>query len=130
VKLLLDTQVAIWALVDPERIKESTRALILAPANEIFVSAVSVWEIAIKFALHKRRGAPPFGGRDALKYFQQAGFRMLSVTSEHVAAIEDLPPRHADPFDRLLAAQALCEPMRLVTADGTLAAYSDTTIPA
>jgi PIN domain nuclease of toxin-antitoxin system len=130
VKLLLDTQVAIWALVDPERLRESTRTLIVTPANEIFVSAVSVWEIAIKFALQKRRGAPPFGGRDAVRYFEQAGFQMLSITPGHVAAIEDLPLRHVDPFDRLLAAQALHEPMRLVTADEMLAAYSDTTIRA
>jgi PIN domain nuclease of toxin-antitoxin system len=130
VKLLLDTQVAIWTLVDPDRLSASTRALIVDLRNDIFVSAASIWEIAIKFALRKRHSAPPFNGADAIGYFREAGYVLLDITSEHVAAIETLPPIHADPFDRLLVAQALHEPMRLVTADAILARYSDTTIRA
>jgi PIN domain nuclease of toxin-antitoxin system len=129
-RLLLDTQIAIWALVNPERIGASARGLIADERNEAFVSIVSVWEIAIKFALGKRRGAPPFSGAAALMHFRAAGYALLNIAPEHAAAIEALPPLHADPFDRLLIAQALHEPMRLITADAALAAYSDTIIKA
>ncbi len=126
-RLLLDTHVAIWALASPELIGESIRGLIAEPANGIHVSAVSIWEIAIKFSLGKR-SAPPFSGRQAIGYFRQAGYRLLPITPEHAAATGELPMLHADPFDRLLVAQALCEPMRLVTHDRQIAAYSDTVI--
>ena len=126
--MLLDTQIAIWALVKRARLNETVRSLIQNQDNEVFVSAVSVWEIAIKHALKKRHGAPPFSGAEALGYFRQAGYSLLSITPEHVAAIERLPLVHADPFDRLLIAQALNEPMRLITADATMASYSDTII--
>jgi PIN domain nuclease of toxin-antitoxin system len=91
---------------------------------------VSVWEIAIKFALRKRRGAPPFSGADALIHFRAAGYELLNVAPEHAVAVEALLPLHADPFDRMLIAQALYEPMRLITADIALAAYSETIIKA
>lgn len=68
----------------------------------------------------------PVSGHDALNYFRQAGYRLLAVEPEHTVAIEDLPPIHRDPFDRLLIAQALVEPMRLMTHDDTVARYSDT----
>ena len=129
-KLLLDTQIAIWALASPDRIKASARDLIADGRNEVFVSVASVWEIAIKFALRKRRGAPPFSGAAALTHFRAAGYALLSIAPEHAAAIETLPTLHADPFDRLLIAQALHEPMRLITADTAMAAYSDTIIKA
>jgi PIN domain nuclease of toxin-antitoxin system len=130
VRLLLDAQIAIWALVDPDRLAKSTRDLIQDQSNDVFVSAVSVWEIAIKFALRKRRGAPPFGGAEALRHFRKAGYGLLSITPDHVANVETLPFLHADPFDRLLVAQALQEPMRLVTADAMMASYSDTILRA
>jgi PIN domain nuclease of toxin-antitoxin system len=123
--LLLDTQVAIWALTDTKRMSERAKALIADEANDIFVSAVSVWEIAIKFALSKRAGAPPFSGAVALEAFLAAGFRMLDITPRHAAAVETLLSLHADPFDRMLLAQALHEPLRLLTADAALARYGD-----
>jgi len=73
VKLLLDTQIAIWALVDRLRIGEAARELIQDGGNQVFVSVASVWEIAIKYALHKRRGAPPFSGAAAIGHFGTAG---------------------------------------------------------
>jgi PIN domain nuclease of toxin-antitoxin system len=127
-KLLLDTQVAIWALTDTKRLSARAVALIGKETNEVFVSAVSVWEIAIKVALGKRIGAPPFSGAVALEAFLAAGYRMLNVTPQHAAGVERLPNLHADPFDRLLIAQALHEPLRLLTADAALARYSDTVI--
>lgn len=127
-KLLLDTQVAIWALTDTKRLSARAVALIGDETNDVFVSAVSVWEIAIKFALGKRIGAPPFSGAVALEAFLAAGYRMLDITPQHAAAVEALPNLHADPFDRMLIAQALREPLRLLTADAALARYGDIAI--
>jgi PIN domain nuclease of toxin-antitoxin system len=122
-KVLLDTQIAIWALTDTRRLNERAKTLIADYANDVFVSAVSVWEIAIKFALGKRASAPPFSGEVALNAFLTAGFQMLNVTPRHAASLDGLPPLHGDPFDRMLIAQALSEPLRLLTADRALAAY-------
>jgi PIN domain nuclease of toxin-antitoxin system len=123
VRILLDTQIAIWALTDTKRLSRRAKALIADETNDIFVSSVSVWEIAIKFALSKRIGAPPFSGKVALDAFLEAGYRMLNITAQHAATIDTLPPLHADPFDRMLLAQAIYEPQRLLTADAALAGY-------
>ncbi len=123
-RLLLDTHIAIWALTDDARLSPQARSLIEAPDNLVFVSAVTVWEIAIKHALG--RFGVPFSGSDAVQYFTQAGYEWLDIRPAHTAATETLPPLHADPFDRLLVAQALTEPLRLLTHDAALAPYSDT----
>lgn len=122
-RLLLDTHVALWAITDDSRLPQAARALIGDARNEVAVSAASIWEIAIKHGLG--RGDMPVSGRNALAYFRQAGYRMLDITAEHAAAIESLPPIHSDPFDRILVAQALIEPLRLLTRDALLATYSD-----
>lgn len=125
-RLLLDTHVALWAIVDDPRLPSKARALIAETNSIVAVSAASVWEIAIKHAL--RRGGVnrmPISGAQALKYFHAAGYELLPVTAAHAAAVERLKPRHADPFDRLLIAQALSEPIRLLTHDKQVAAYSD-----
>lgn len=124
--LLLDTHVALWAITDDARLSSRARQLILAPRATVWVSAVSVWEIALKHGLG--RGEMPVSGEDALRYFQQSGYRLLAVEPEHAAAVEGLPAHHQDPFDRLLVAQALIEPMRLMTHDGMVARYSDTIV--
>ncbi len=126
-RLLLDTHIAIWAVAMPRRIKPHVADLLQSPANVIYVSAISIWEIAIKHTLGKR-SAPPFAADRAISYFGEAGFTLLNVTPEHAAAVADLPLLHGDPFDRLLLAQALAEPLRLLTADQRLYAYSDTII--
>lgn len=125
-KLLLDTHTAIWAVDAPKLLAPRIVELMTDPLNEIYVSAVSIWEIAIKFAL--KRGALPFSSADALFKFREAGFELLHVTAEHAVAVESIPLLHADPFDRLLVAQALQEPMRLVSRDARVVAYSDTII--
>lgn len=127
-RLLLDTHIAVWGVTDRARIGRDALELIEAPDADVYVSAVSIWEIAIKQALNPRRGAMPFSGREAIRHFTDAGLELLDVTAEHAAAVAALPPIHADPFDRLLIAQAFTEPMRLVTADRTVARYSDTVI--
>ncbi len=128
-RLLLDTHIALWAIVGDSRLSAKARDLIADPANEIVVSAASLWEIAIKHAL--ARGAPndmPISGLEALGYFRDAGYELLDISPAHVVAVESLPMLHADPFDRILVAQALSVPLRLLTHDPKVAAYSDTVI--
>lgn len=124
--LLLDTHVALWAIVDSPRLSAEARRLIEAERATVWISAASIWEIAIKYSL--QRGEMPVSSREALRYFEQAGYRLLPIHPEHAAAVEHLPPHHADPFDRLLVAQALYEPMRLLTHDQNIARYSDTIV--
>ena len=121
-RLLLDTHVAVWAVADSDRLPSSIEDIIGDPANDVHVSVVTVWEIAIRHALGKK-GAPPFSGRDAIRFFTDLGFGMGAVSADHAAAVERLPLLHADPFDRLLIAQALTEPLSLVTHDAQVAAY-------
>lgn len=123
-RLLLDTHIAIWALVDDRRLSKQARIHIEDPDNLVFVSAATIWEIAIKHSLG--RFGVPFSAHDALGYFAQAGYEWLDIRPSHTAATETLPPLHTDPFDRLLIAQALTEPLRLMTHDQSLAAYSET----
>lgn len=128
-RLLLDTHVAIWAIAKRLRLPPAIQDMIAEPANDVIVSAVTIWEIAIKHALS--RGRPdgmPISSLEALTYFRDAGYHSLSISAEHCAAVEQLPPLHTDPFDRLLVAQSLSEPARLITHDPSLAAYSDTVI--
>ena len=124
--ILLDTHVALWAITDNQNLSTKARELILASRATVWVSAVSIWEIAIKHSLD--RGDMPVSGRDAMGYFKQAGYRFLSIEPEHAVVVEELPDHHQDPFDRLLIAQALVEPMRLITHDATVARYNDTII--
>jgi PIN domain nuclease of toxin-antitoxin system len=127
--LLLDTHVALWAVAGHKRLSARARALILDPANSISVSAVSLWEIAIKHALGRQsETAIALSARAAAEAFALAGYDMLRISPPHVLAIESLPAHHTDPFDRLLVAQALSEPMRLLTHDAQVVRYSDTII--
>ena len=114
-RLLLDTHIALWALTDDPRLSEQARALINDPANQVMVSAATVWEIAIKHALG--RDDMPISGEEALDWFRQAGYDLLPVSPAHAAAVERLPDHHRDPFDRLLVAQAITEPLRRLSRD-------------
>lgn len=124
--LLLDTHAALWAITDSPRLPQKARDLIASPKTNVWISAASLWEIAIKHALG--RGDMPVSGKNALRYFTASGYRYLSIEPEHTVAEEDLPAHHNDPFDRILVAQALVEPMRLMTHDALVALYSDTII--
>lgn len=124
--LLLDTHVALWAIVDSPKLTKAAREMIESPKSSVWISTATVWEIAIKYALG--RGDMPVSGKAALRYFREAGYYFLHVEPEHAVAVEDLPAHHADPFDRILVAQALVEPMRLVTHDPMVARYSDTIV--
>lgn len=124
--LLLDTHVALWAITDSPRLPAMAREWIIAPRNTVWVSTASVWEIAIKHSLG--RGDMPISGKEAVHYFQEAGYRFLAVEPEHAAAVGSLPSHHADPFDRMLVAQAQVEPMRLLTHDAQVARYGETIV--
>ncbi len=117
-RLLLDTHVFIWSVMANRQLKSDARAY-LASAQAVYVSAASIWEIAIKAQLGKIEGdAQAFAAA-----IETSGFEELAVTAAHAAAVARLPLHHRDPFDRLLLAQAFSEPLRLVTADRALAAY-------
>lgn len=119
-RLLLDTHVLLWTLAGHPKIK-AVEALILADETAVFVSTASLWEIAIKSGLGKL-DADVAEIRAAIK---SSGFNELDVKGEHTEYLKTLAPIHRDPFDRLLVAQAIAEPMRLLTADATLKAYSE-----
>jgi PIN domain nuclease of toxin-antitoxin system len=125
-RLLLDTHIALWAIVDDPKLSRMARDLIADPANDIVVSAASLWEIAIKHALARGLHTDmPVSAADALRHFRTAGYELLDITPPHVVAVETLPSLHADPFDRILIAQALTTPLRLLTRDSRVARYSD-----
>jgi PIN domain nuclease of toxin-antitoxin system len=124
-RLLLDTHIALWAAIDDKRLTASARELIKDPDNDVFVSAASVWEIAIKHALGRRgAGTMPISGSAALRHFRVSGYQMVDISPADAAAVDTLPPLHADPFDRLLIAQALTAPFRLLTHDAKVARYN------
>ena len=120
-KWLLDTHLLLWAAGDPDRLSAAARALIGAPENEVWFSAASVWEVAIKSGL----GRADFQVNPRLlrRGLLDNGYHELPVGSEHAVAMDSLPPLHKDPFDRLLVAQARVEGIPLLTADAAVAQY-------
>ena len=117
-RLLIDTQILLWWDRQLRRLSRPLRAAIEDEANDIFVSAASIWEIAIKRAIGKlsfRRSIV-----DAVSEF---GFEVLPVIGSHAEHAGGLPRHHNDPFDRLIIAQALAEGMSLVSADALVTAY-------
>ena len=120
-KLLLDTQLLLWAAGQPERLSTAARKLLNDPHNELLFSAASLWEIAIKNSLGREdfRVEPRLLRRGLL----DNGYVELPITSQHAVSIDSLPPLHKDPFDRLLLAQALSEGVTLLTHDAQLTEY-------
>lgn len=119
-RLLLDTQVYLWFLADSRRLSRPARRMIVA-ASEVFVSAASIWEAAIKSGLGKLTAPVD----DLVAGIAASGFAELPVTAMHAVRVASLPQHHRDPFDRLLVAQAMHEPLRLLTADPALCQYSE-----
>ena len=108
--LLLDTHVALWAISDSPSLSETARCLIASTRTTVCINVASVWEIAVKHTLG--RADMPVSGKEAMRHFEESGYRFLAVEAEHAAAVEELPSNHQDPFDRIVVAQALVEPMR------------------
>jgi PIN domain nuclease of toxin-antitoxin system len=129
VRLLLDTHIALWAITGDSRLPTKATDLIVDQENEVFVSVASLWEIAVKYSLnHGKPTDMPVSAQDALGYFHDAGYALLDIVVAHVLAVGQLPTLHSDPFDRMLVAQSLTVPLRLITHDARVARYSDTII--
>jgi PIN domain nuclease of toxin-antitoxin system len=122
-RILLDTHVLVWALGQRERLTPDGIALIEDTAHDVYFSAVSIWEIAIKARLRK----PGFDidPRALLQAARATEFVELPVTATDASRVAELPRLHGDPFDHLLIAQALQMPARFLTADNRLTAYSE-----
>ena len=120
-RILLDTHIALWAVVGSRRLAPQAKEAILA-ADDVFVSVASIWEIAIKHGLG--RADMPVSSAQALQAFSDAGYELLNIRAEHALAAERLGAIHNDPFDRMLVAQALVEPLTLITRDALVASYS------
>lgn len=119
-RLLLDTHIFLWAVAGSPLLKAATRRLIES-ADEVYVSAASLWEVAIKARLGKIEADPD----ELVAAIELSGFIELPVRASHAAAVARLAMHHTDPFDRLLVAQAIAEPLKLLTADAVLARYSE-----
>lgn len=120
-RLLLDTHVLLWAVAASRRLPKSARALIQDEENEVFYSAASLWEIAIKAGLGRSDFEVDVEQLHAS--LPQAGFSEMPVRAAHAVAVSALPELHRDPFDRMLVAQALLEPLVLLTNDALLTKY-------
>ena len=124
--LLLDTHAFLWWVTDDERLGPAARQAIADPANEVFVSAASAWEIATKQRLGKLEGVPPVGERYG-ELVAADGFRHLPVDHRHALRAGGYSSEHRDPFDRMLAAQSELEQMPLVTRDPAFALFGTRT---
>jgi PIN domain nuclease of toxin-antitoxin system len=123
-RVLLDTHLFVWFLAGSPKLGRAGRKAI-EDATAVFVSSASVWEIAIKSAL----GKIVADAAEIAEEIEGSGFTELPVTARHAARVAALPPLHGDPFDRLLIAQALCEPLLLLTADTALSRYGSMVMP-
>ena len=132
-KLLIDTHVALWALATPERLPTDLARGMRGGDFEVFLSLASLWEVAIKHSITQAGGQRKldWSAVDLMTWTEGAGINLLPITPAHCIRVDSLPYRvnprtgraHADPFDRMLVAQALAEPMRLVTADPLVALH-------
>jgi PIN domain nuclease of toxin-antitoxin system len=120
VKLLLDTHIYLWWLIDSPALPKQAHQMI-QDADQVFVSVVSFWEAGITW----RTGKLPVSPEVMAEGMALNGLMTLPVNLAHTLQLSQLPDHHRDPFDRMLVAQAMAEPMFLVTSDRALAAYGD-----
>ncbi|HEX4839701.1 MAG TPA: type II toxin-antitoxin system VapC family toxin [Rhabdochlamydiaceae bacterium] len=119
-KLLLDTHIFLWWVRDDKRLSKTITNKI-KEADEVYISSASIWEIAIKMRLEKISGDM----NALIQEIHNSHFLELLITSQHAAATLELPDIHRDPFDRILIAQAISEPLVFLTADSKLKKYSE-----
>jgi len=120
-RLLLDTHILLWWLRDDRKLTKETERYISSSENDVYVSAVSTWEVAIK----KSIGRLSVNLNEFDQAIIESGLTILPITMPHTLAVASLPMHHSDPFDRLLIAQSIVEPMRIVTHDETVGLYGD-----
>jgi PIN domain nuclease of toxin-antitoxin system len=119
-KLLIDTHIYLWWLQDSAKLSEKARDQI-QDATEVYVSSASIWEATIKASI----GKLSVDVDQLVIEISRSGFQELPITAAHAAMVARLPDIHKDPFDRILIAQAMSEPLRFLTADGILKSYSE-----
>lgn len=119
-QLLLDTHLFIWWLKDDAQLSKRAKNIITR-ADVVYVSSVSIWEAAIKIQLRKLDA----NINDLIESIENEGFIELPLSAKQAALVTTLPAIHRDPFDRMLIAQAISEPLRLITSDETLKKYSE-----
>jgi PIN domain nuclease of toxin-antitoxin system len=122
VRYLLDTHALLWICLEQERLSRDVVELLLETDADVFVSSVSITEIAIKHSQGKH-SAPPISGREAYRLSLESGFPSLPYTHDHAAALDRLPWLHRDPFDRMLIAQALVDDLILISRDAEFDRY-------
>jgi PIN domain nuclease of toxin-antitoxin system len=120
-RLLLDTHLLLWAAGEPRRLSRKARGLIADESNALFFSSASIWEVAIKGSLGRADFQVDAG--QLLQGLLENGYEELAVSGRHAAQVAHLPSLHADPFDRMLVAQARAEGLLLLTADDQVAQY-------
>ena len=127
--LLLDTHALLWWMTDDPALGARARDAIADAGNGVWVSAASVWEIAIKAALGRLQLPGPIA--EVLpSVLADNDFSPLPITVDHALRVSELPPVHADPFDRILIAQAITQSLTIVTADAAFARYAVAILPA
>jgi PIN domain nuclease of toxin-antitoxin system len=119
VKILLDTNALIWWMEDSPRLGPKARNLIANPAHLTIATVVSIWEITMKWRVDKH----PLAGSHYAQFAAEEGITLMTVTPDHIAALELLPFHHKDPFDHLIVAQAKVESARLMTSDAHMHNY-------
>jgi PIN domain nuclease of toxin-antitoxin system len=124
VNLQLDTHILLWWLADDPRLTETARQRIAQEAQSVFVSVVSLWEIALKVGRGKLRADL----RAIHEHIEHGEFSYLPVEPAHVLKMSELPGHHTDPFDRMLVAQAMSEKLSLLTCDAPLQRYGETVL--
>ncbi|ABQ26634.1 type II toxin-antitoxin system VapC family toxin [Geotalea uraniireducens] len=122
-RILLDTHIYLWWLDDSPQLSMAARTMI-QEAETVYISSATLWEAVIKIGLGKLEADPA----ELVAGIRASGFEPLPITPEHALALPGLANHHKDPFDRMLIAQAISEPLRLVTMDGVLSAYSELVI--
>ena len=120
-RLLLDTHILLWCLEGGENLSDQARQII-SSADAVYASAANIWEIVIKTSTGKLK--IQLDPKDLIQTIVDSGFEMLSIKPEHALKLMDLSNFHRDPFDRILIAQSLVEPLHLVTSDSLVAKYS------
>jgi PIN domain nuclease of toxin-antitoxin system len=121
-RILVDTHCWLWQLGNPDRLNQKAVDILIDPKNEIFLSAASIWEIAIKTSLGKLYLGEPVSIYIPRRMID-LGNKCLPIEQKHVLYLEKLPLYHRDPFDRIIVAQAITEELTLITADNLLTKY-------
>ena len=119
-RLLLDTHIYLWCIKNDAKLSKIVRSKILH-ASEVYVSSATIWESAIKIKLNKLDANLD----QIVEAIAESGFLELPITAQHASAVAQLPDIHRDPFDRMLIAQAISEPLTFLTADSQLKYYSE-----